>query len=355
MQSKTKSYHEVNIVTADDIAQVGPPAASIKIKMFQLVQSSSDAKLFHFVFYNTLLKKSPYHISRSTGSSSYCTSNQSPFILSLQIAHWCPVHFLIRPWSDTVKTVRDRSVLIILQERYNRKCQDRVYVKLEIVDQWSTRIPAPPPIEGSKGQWVDCNWGYVRLLPTATKDKHMKFETQIPKQTWVTLPKPCRLQSLETEKSNMATRQPYRKWGNWKSIGSYLYTEVLGHWSFEFIFKAKLKLESGNQKNPFMASRWPFWKWRHWKSIGLYPYIYKYFATEVDIQSQTKVRVRKPKIQYGRQAAILKLISLKINRLLPIYVSVVPLKFGVDIQSQTKVRVWKTRKSKMAARRPFWK
>ena len=47
------------------------------------------------------------------------------------------------------------------------------------------------------------------------------------------------------------------------------------------------------------------------------------------------------KIQYGRQAAILQITLLKINRLLPIYVSIVPLKFGVDIQSQTKVRVRK--------------
>ena len=50
---------------------------------------------------------------------------------------------------------------------------------------------------------------------------------------------------------------------------------------------------------------------------------------------------RNRKIQYGRQAAILKMMSLKINRLLSIYISIVPLKFGVDIQSQSKVRVWK--------------
>ena len=50
---------------------------------------------------------------------------------------------------------------------------------------------------------------------------------------------------------------------------------------------------------------------------------------------------RNRKKQYGRQAAILKLTSLKINRLLPIYISIVPLKFGVDIQSQSKITVWK--------------
>ena len=61
----------------------------------------------------------------------------------------------------------------------------------------------------------------------------------------------------------------------------------------------------------------------------------------VDIQSRTKVRVRKQKIQYGRLAAMLKLTFLKINRLLHIYLSIVPVKFGVDIQGQTKVRVKK--------------
>ena len=66
------------------------------------------------------------------------------------------------------------------------------------------------------------------------------------------------------------------------------------HQSLELIFKAKLKLECGNKK-----------------------------------------------IQYGRLAAILKLTLRKINRLLHIYISIVPLKFGVDIQSQSKARVWK--------------
>ena len=79
-----------------------------------------------------------------------------------------------------------------------------------------------------------------------TINMHMKFEIEIPKQTWLTLRKPCHLQSPETKKSNMA-----------------------------------------------------------------------------------------------RQAAILKMTLLKINRLLPIYISIVQLKFEVDIQSQSKVRVQK--------------
>ena len=46
---------------------------------------------------------------------------------------------------------------------------------------------------------------------------------------------------------------------------------------------------------------------------------------------------------------------LKINRLLPIYISSVLLKFEVDIQSRSKIRVRKTKNSNMAARRPFCK
>ena len=84
--------------------------------------------------------------------------------------------------------------------------------ELEIVDQWSTRIPLP---HGREWQWAmgglqlnivqnhkaailkATQLTIVRLLPTATKDMHVKFETEIPKQTWVTLPKPCH---PETEK-----------------------------------------------------------------------------------------------------------------------------------------------------------
>ena len=76
--------------------------------------------------------------------------------------------------------------------------------------------------------------------------------------------------------------------------------QVLCHLSLELIFKAKLKLQSGNQK-----------------------------------------------IQYGCLVAILKLTLLKIDRLLHIYISIALLKFGVDIQSQTKVRVWKPNKANL--------
>ena len=121
-----------------------------------------------------------------------------------------------------------------------------------------------------------------------TINMHMKFEIEIPKQTWLTLRKPCDLQSPETKKSNMATRQPFWKRRCWKSIGTYPYTWVLCPWSLKLIFKANVKLESGNQK-----------------------------------------------IQYGCQAAILKLTLLKINRLLPMASINMHMKFEIEIPKQT--------------------
>ena len=123
------------------------------------------------------------------------------------------------------------------------------------------------------------------LLPIHIYILPLKFGVDIQSQTKV---------SPETKKSNMSARRAFWKWHHWKSIGSYPYIQVLCHLSLGLIFKAKLKLESGNQK-----------------------------------------------IQYGCLVAILKLTLLKINRLLHIYISIVLLKFGVDNQSQTKVRVWK--------------
>ena len=100
-----------------------------------------------------------------------------------------------------------------------------------------------------------------------------------------------------------------------------------------------------------MATRRPFWKWRHWKSIVfcLRPPSTCIWSLKLKFQSKLDLHsgnhatywVQKRKIQYGHQAPILKMTLLKINRLLPIYISIVPMKFEVDIQSQSKVRVWK--------------
>ena len=48
---------------------------------------------------------------------------------------------------------------------------------------------------------------------------------------------------------------------------------------------------------------------------------------------------RSRKIQYGRQAAILKMMSLKIDQLQPIHRSIMLLMFEVGVESQAKVIV----------------
>ena len=56
----------------------------------------------------------------------------------------------------------------------------------------------------------------------------------------------------------------------------------------------------------------------------------------VDIQSQTKViESGNQKIQYGHQAAILKVMSLKINRLLPMATINMHMKFEIEIPKET--------------------
>ena len=78
--------------------------------------------------------------------------------------------------------------------------------------------------------------------------KHTKFETEIPKQTWVMLQKPCHLQSIQMKNPIWLPGSHFENDCHWKSIGFYPYTQVFCYWSLEWIFKAKLKLESGNQK-----------------------------------------------------------------------------------------------------------
>ena len=66
------------------------------------------------------------------------------------------------------------------------------------------------------------------------------------------------------------------------------------------------------------------------------------FKFGVDIESQTKVGVRKPKYPIWPQDGHFE-SDVSENQLAPthIYISIVPLKSGVDIQSQTKLRVRK--------------
>ena len=138
--------------------------------------------------------------------------------------------------------------------------------KLEIVDQWSTRIPSPVG-GGSSGQCADYNWTLfeiTRLLFTHAHrqycwslDLKFKAKPKLESRNW-NIQCGCRAAVF------------FLKWHHSKSKGFYPYIQVMCYWSLDLIFKAILKLESGNQK-----------------------------------------------IQYGCQVAIPKVIYLKINRLLP--------------------------------------
>ena len=143
---------------------------------------------------------------------------------------------------------------IIKHETDNRRCLCSGLLQIETVDQRSTRI-LPPSRRGSSGQCVECKWTSFKITELLTT-----------------------------------------------------HTQLMCSWSLDFMFNAKLKLQSRNLK-----------------------------------------------IQYGCQSAILKVTLLKINRLLSIETSNLLLKFALDIQSQTKLKSPETEKSNMADRRPFWK
>ena len=64
-----------------------------------------------------------------------------------------------------------------------------------------------------------------------------------------------------------------------------------------------------------------------------------YWSLDWKFIAKLKLESRNRNIQYGHQAAILKVTLVKIHRLLSIPTGNVLLKFGLDIQSQTKVRV----------------
>ena len=143
---------------------------------------------------------------------------------------------------------------------------------------------------GISGQYMDCNWISLKITRLLFTNTCRKCAAEV----WIWNSKPNWSSSLETKKSNMATRRPFWKWHIWKSIGFFPYTLVMCYWSLDLIFKAKQKLESGNRK-----------------------------------------------IQAGCQAAILKVTLLKINRLLPIATNNMHMKFQIEIPKQTWVTLRK--------------
>ena len=148
----------------------------------------------------------------------------------------------------------------------------------------------------------------------------------------------------------MPTRRPFWKWPRWKSIGFCLWPPSTCIWSLKLKFQSKLDLHPGNlvtyrvQKPKNLI--WPPGGILKLTLLKINRLLHIYISIvplkfEVDIQSQSKIIVRKPKIQYGRQAAILIVTSLKINRLLPMATINMHMKFEIEIPKQTWLMLWK--------------
>ena len=111
--------------------------------------------------------------------------------------------------------------------------------------------------------------------------------------------------------------------------------------SLDLKFKAKLKLESGNQKiqNGHQAA---ILKVTYLK-INRLPHtlVMCYWSLDLLFKAKQNVEFGNRKIQNGRQAAILKVTSLKINRLLPMATNNMHMKFQIEIPKQTWVTLRK--------------
>ena len=124
-------------------------------------------------------------------------------------------------------------------------------------------------------------------------------------------------------------------------------------WSLDLIFKAKLNLESGNQKIILIWLQGSHFESGNNENQQTSAHSHKQNVLEIEIaktNSSYNLETMPPNpenkiMKYGCQAAILKVASLKIDRLLSIHTGNVLLKFGSDIQSQPKVRFWKQKKS----------
>ena len=105
-----------------------------------------------------------------------------------------------------------------------------------------------------------------------------------------------------------------------------------GHFEiFSDITENRQTLAHGHKQNAY-----EIWHWNSKANSSYAPETMPPTESPCHLQSPG-YRVQIKKIQYGCQVAILKVILQKINRLLPMHTTDVPVKFGLDIQSQTKV------------------
>ena len=147
-----------------------------------------------------------------------------------------------------------------------------------------------------------------RLLPIHTNNVQHKFGLDIQSQT--------KGKSPETKKSIVADRRPFWKWLHCKSIGFCPQPKTTCTWNLKLKFQSKLKLCSRNhaiykvqkQKNPIWLPGSHFENdvienlqvLCQWSLVWIF-------------KAKLKLKSRNQTIQYGHQAAILKVTQLKIN------------------------------------------
>ena len=83
------------------------------------------------------------------------------------------------------------------------------------------------------------------------------------------------------------------------------------------------------------------YNWRCWKSSLLWNFNFKFHMHVDGGHRQKPIDFQRCHFQYGRQAAILKVTSLKINRLLPMATINMHMKFEIEIPKQTWLRLRK--------------
>ena len=149
----------------------------------------------------------------------------------------------------------------------------------------------------------------------------------------------------------MATRRPFCKWHGWKPIGFGPWPQTPFIWNLKLKFQSKLELRSRNNtncrvqilKNPIWLPGGHFESDIAEKSIGFFPYtqVVCQWSLNMIFKAKVKSQSGNRNIQNGQQAAILKVTSLKIHRVLPISTNNMHMRFENEILKQSWVMLRK--------------
>ena len=145
---------------------------------------------------------------------------------------------------------KNTNISSFFHDRFSQYIIERIgksygtWMQLEIVDQWFTRIPQTAGAVAGNNVWIATEHGsksFCFYLPTHTGNMLLKFGFNVQSQIEIRVRKlknPICLPGGHFESDTAENQQ----------AASHIYTQVICYWSLELIFKAKMKLESGNWK-----------------------------------------------------------------------------------------------------------